>query len=104
MRRVAITLLALALLTVPAAPAAASAGEQQVARARDEVAQARALIAKSLAEVKAGDRSSAYAHARSAYLDHFEVVEVPLRLRDASIVLDSEFAFAQLRNDIRDGA
>src|SRR5437764_7543232 len=102
MRRVALTLLALALLVVPAAPASASTG-RQVKHARDEVTQARALVSQALAEVKAGDRARAYRHARAAYLDHFEVVEIPLRLRDASVVLDVEFAFAQLRNDIRDG-
>jgi len=102
MRRVALTLLALALLMVPAALASASTG-QQVKHARDEVTQARALVSQALAEVKAGDRARAFRHARAAYLDHFEVVEIPLRLRDASVVLDTEFAFAQLRNDIRDG-
>ena len=71
MRRVALTLLALALLVVPAAPASASTG-RQVKHARDEVTQARALVSQALAEVKAGDRARAYRHARAAYLDHFE--------------------------------
>src|SRR5262245_64381497 len=50
-----------------------------------------------------GDRERAYQLARSAYLDHFEHAEVPLRLRDPNLVLDVEFAFAELRNGIRDG-
>ena len=44
-----------------------------------------------------------YALARSAYLDHFELAEVPLRLRDPNLTLDVEFQFATLRNDIRGG-
>lgn len=103
MRRALVTALALVLLALSPSPALGSSSAQ-VRQARDEVAQARALISKALAEVKVGDRRSAYRDARSAYLDHFEVVEIPLRLRDASVVLDAEFAFAKLRNDIRDGA
>jgi high-affinity iron transporter len=101
-RRLVVTALALALVAVPASAALASSSAQ-VKRAQDEVQQARTLVARALAEVKAGDRDRAYRDARSAYLDHFEVVEIPLRLRDASVVLDAEFAFAKLRNDIRDG-
>ena len=51
-----------------------------------------------------GDRERAYDLARTAYLDHFELAEVPLRLRDPNLVLDLEFSFAKLRNGIRDGA
>jgi high-affinity iron transporter len=101
-RRAVVIALALALMALTAAPAVASSAGQ-LKHAQDEVAQARALLARALSETKAGDRASAYRDARSAYLDHFEVVEIPLRLRDASVVLDAEFAFAKLRNDIRDG-
>ena len=48
--------------------------------------------------------TEAYELARTAYLDHFEFVEVPLRLRNPNLVLDTEFTFAELRNQIRDGA
>src|ERR671929_122724 len=65
---------------------------------------ARAKVSDALEAYKAGDRQEAYDLARSAYLDHFEFVEVPLRLRNPNLVLDTEFKFAQLRNDIRDGA
>ena len=46
--------------------------------------------------------SAAYELARSAYLDHFEFVEIPLRLRDPNLVLDLEFEFADLRDGIRE--
>ena len=62
------------------------------------------LVDHAVDAVRAGDRDKAYALARSAYLDHFEFVEIPLRLRDPNLVLDTEFKFAELRNDIRDGA
>ena len=53
--------------------------------------------------LKAGDRDKAYALSRDAYLNHFEFVEIPLRLRNPNLVLDTEFKYAKLRNDIRDG-
>ena len=62
------------------------------------------LVDRSLEAAKDGDRERAYGLARTAYLDHFEFVEIPLRLRDPNLVLDTEFKFATLRNDIRDGA
>jgi high-affinity iron transporter len=102
LRRVLIALLALALV----APAAAWAksGDDQLVRGRHEMVLARAQVSAALEAVKAGDRDRAYELARSAYLDHFEFVEVPLRLRNPNLVLDTEFTFADLRNQIRDGA
>ncbi len=101
MRRVVTVLLLLAALV---APATARADDGQVERARTEVVRARELVDQSLAAAKAGDRERAYDLAREAYLDHFEYAEIPLRLRDPNLVLDLEFAFAKLRNGIRDGA
>jgi high-affinity iron transporter len=100
--------LAVVLLVAVAAPAAASAagtgGGDQLARGRQEMTLARAKVADALTAYKAGDHKKAYELARSAYLDHFEFVEVPLRLRNPNLVLDAEFSFAELRNGIRDGA
>ena len=96
--------LLLATVAVLAAAAPASAAESSLERGRSEVSQARELLARALETFKAGDREGAYRLARNAYLDHFEYVEIPLRLRNPNLVLDTEFKFAQLRNDIRDGA
>ena len=101
MRRVVTVVLLLAALV---APATARADDGQVERARTEVVRARELVDQSLAAAKAGDRERAYDLAREAYLDHFEYAEIPLRLRDPNLVLDLEFAFAKLRNGIREGA
>ena len=74
-----------------------------VEKARAEIAQSRAMLAQALDLAEAGERDQAYAVARSAYLDHFEFAEVPLRLRAPNVTLDLEFQFATLRNDIKGG-
>jgi high-affinity iron transporter len=104
MRRAFAALLAVVALLALAAPASAAGGDSQLKRGRAEIAKSRALLEQSLRAVKAGDRDRAYALSRSAYLDHFEFVEIPLRLRNPNLVTDTEFKFARLRNDIRDGA
>jgi high-affinity iron transporter len=105
MRRafLAVVLAAVAALAITA-PAFAAGGDASLERGRAEIAKARVMLDQSLRAVKAGDRKRAYALSRSAYLDHFEFVEIPLRLRNPNLVLDTEFKFAKLRNDIRDGA
>ena len=85
------------------APAAARANDEQFAEARAQVETARQLTQQAYNAAKAGDRERGYELARTAYLDHFEHAEVPLRLRDPNLVLDVEFAFAEFRNGIRDG-
>jgi high-affinity iron transporter len=91
-------------VVAPSAAAAADGGGDQLERGRHEMTLARAGVSEALAAYKAGDREKAYLAARSAYLDHFEFVEVPLRLRNPNLVLDAEFSFAELRNGIKSGA
>src|SRR4051812_32900196 len=100
-RRLALLLLVVAAALV--APASASAAQNDLERGRAEIHKASELVDQSLAAVKQGDRERAYRLARDAYLDHYEFVEVPMRLRDPNKVLDTEFEFARMRNDIRDG-
>jgi high-affinity iron transporter len=107
MRRAALVLVAgvVALALAPAAaPAAGDGGGDQIERGRHEMTLARADVSAALDAYKAGDRQRAYDLARSAYLDHFEFVEVPLRLRNPNLVLDAEFTFAEMRNKMRAGA
>src|SRR5919112_1705546 len=73
-------------------------------RRHREIDTSRVLLGQSLEVYKTGDRDGAYALSKKAYLDHFEFVEIPLRLRDPNLVLDTEFKYAALRNEIRDGA
>jgi high-affinity iron transporter len=99
MRRLAILVFVLVL----AAPAAAHASDQ-LAQGRHQMTLASQGVSDALSAYKAGDKAKAYTLARDAYLDHFEFVEVPLRLRNPNLVLDTEFTFAELRNNIRSGA
>jgi high-affinity iron transporter len=103
MRRLAL-LLALIGAGTLAGPALASSGDDQFADVRARIGEARGLVDEAVAATAAGDRERAYDLARTAYLDHFELAEVPLRLRDPNLVLELEFSFAKLRNGIRDGA
>jgi high-affinity iron transporter len=96
-------LLVVIAATALVAPATARADDAQFAEARAQVETARQLTQEAYDAAKAGDRERGYELARTAYLDHFEHAEVPLRLRDPNLVLDVEFAFAELRNGIRDG-
>jgi high-affinity iron transporter len=81
-----------------------SSGEDdQFDDALREVDAARELTDRSVDLAEDGDRERAYEVARSAYLDHFELVEIPLRLRDPNLVLDLEFKFAELRDGIQSG-
>jgi high-affinity iron transporter len=93
-----------ALVAVLALAGSASAAPNDLERGRAEIDKASKLVDQSLAAFKQGDRDRAYRLARDAYLDHYEFVEIPMRLRDPNKVLDTEFKFAQMRNDIRDGA
>jgi high-affinity iron transporter len=97
----AATLAGIAALAI-AAPA--SAQEVTVEQAKDEVETARELSGQAVDVAAAGDRERAYELARSAYLEHFEFTEIPLRLRNPNLVLDLEFTFAEFRDGIRDGA
>lgn len=111
-------LLAAAVLVVAVGstlPAAASAAEPaptggahvqgtSTVEAQREVDTARRLVDESVDVVAAGNRARAYKLARDAYIDHFELAEIPLRLRDPNLVLDAEFSFAELRNGIQGGA
>ncbi|HYH28510.1 MAG TPA: FTR1 family protein [Actinomycetota bacterium] len=64
----------------------------------------RRLVAESVELYEAGRAEDAYLAARNAYLDHFEFVEIPLRVRDERLTLELEEDFAELRNLIQSGA
>jgi high-affinity iron transporter len=99
MRR-SLGLIPLVLVALALAPGAAAAKPNDLERGRQENAVAKTLVDRALASAKAGGYARAYALARTAYLDHYEYVEIPLRLRDPNLVLDTEFHFADLRNDL----
>jgi len=90
-------------VVVPAA-AAQSDSPDAVERAKVEVDQAGKLTQKASDLAGEGNRDAAYDVARTAYLDHFEYAEIPLRLREPDLVLDMEFKFAAYRDAIQSGA
>lgn len=59
---------------------------------------ARRLVDRSVQVYEDGRVDEAYEAARNAYLDHFEYVEIPLRVRDEGLTLAVEEDFAALRN------
>ena len=95
------TLVLVAVLSVRGPSALAASEQVDVER---EVAAIRSLMAESLEAYRAGDREQAYTLARAAYLDHFELVEIPLRIVDSSFTLEMEYKFAHWRSRIEDGA
>jgi high-affinity iron transporter len=101
-RRPAAIAAAGAIALTLALPAAAAATEV-IEEARRDVEVARNLVDRSLEATEHGDRDRGYELARTAYLDHFELVEIPLRLRNPNLVLDLEFKFAELRDGIKAG-
>ena len=90
-------------VVVPVA-AAQSDSPDAVERAKVEVEQAGKLTQKASDLAAEGNRDAAYDVARTAYLDHFEYAEIPLRLREPDLVLDMEFKFAAYRDAIQSGA
>lgn len=99
-RRLARPLAALALVAGLglALPARAEAQSITPQGAVGELDRARALVDRSLELYEAGRPEEAYTAARDAYLDHFELVEIPLRVRDEALTLELEEDFAELRN------
>jgi high-affinity iron transporter len=81
---------------------AASSGTSR-ADAIDELHTVRESINTTLDLLKEGKREQALAQSRAGYLDHFEYVEIPLRLADPELTLEAEQKFAEIRNSISGG-
>lgn len=96
----AVTLLAGVLLLAGPPAGAQVSPEEGIA----ELEVARDLVDRSVELYEGGRGEAAYTAARNAYLDHFEFVEIPLRVRDEGLTLELEEDFAELRNLIQAGA
>src|ERR671914_1565222 len=70
----------------------------------EELDVARRLVDESIQLYQDGRTEAAYSAARNSYLDHFEYVEIPLRVRDEGLTLAVEEDYAALRNLIEAGA
>ncbi|MCV0410509.1 FTR1 family protein [Nitrosopumilus sp.] len=71
---------------------------------RNEIDFIRDTLQALLVQYDEGDFQSAYTSARTAYLDSYEFVEIPLRTIDPDFTLEVEFQFAELRSMIQNQA
>lgn len=101
MRRVIVLIGIAAFVVIGAGPAQAQdIGTKEALRELDE---ARRLLDESIELYESGDSEAAYTAARNSYLDHFEFVEIPLRVRDEALTLRVEEDYANLRAQIEEG-
>jgi high-affinity iron transporter len=78
--------------------------EKQKSGIKNEIDVIREKLEDTLLHYSNGEIQSAHASARSAYLDSYEFVEIPLRAIDPDFTLEVEYQFATLRNLIKDEA
>ena len=78
--------------------------KDEQAEVRFEIDFIRATLQELLIHYEAGDYDSAYAASRTAYLDSYEYIEIPLRPIAPDFTLEVEYRFAELRNLIKERA
>jgi high-affinity iron transporter len=90
----------------PQGSAHASVSQQTISReeAIRQLAAVRASIDQTLELVKQGNIDQAYTQAKTGYLDHFEYVEIPLRVVAPELTAEAETKFAEIRGLIKDKA
>ncbi|MCZ7574107.1 MAG: FTR1 family iron permease [Ardenticatenaceae bacterium] len=96
-----VVLVVSALLLVPHA---AAQGNPTSVNVPAETAAVRDLLQQAMRAYRVGDYEAAYKLSRAAYLDHFENIEIPLRVLDADLTLDMEYRFADLRTKMQAAA
>ena len=105
-RRVLVLLATAIALAVVVVAVARPAAAQTTSRtdAINELQDVRRSIDHTLALIKADQADAAFEEAKNGYLQHFELVEVPLRAVDNDLTIRAEAKFAEIRQAIRDGA
>ena len=95
----------LAVVLMFAGPDAGASPAQGANSTRDDAVEqlqnVRRFDRRTLALLKAGKREEALEVARSGYLDHFEIVEIPLRAAAPELTLTAEEKFAEIRSSIK---
>ena len=102
-----LVLVGLALALVPGIALAShttGGADPSLHEAIEELDVARRLVDDSVQLYEDGNVDASYEAARNSYLDHFEYVEIPLRVRDEGLTLEVEEDYATLRNLIEAGA
>ena len=89
---------AVVLAAMPATPAAASSRSDAI----EEIRSVRTSVDLTLSLIKQGRSDEAFDAAANGYLKHFELVEVPLRVIDNDLTIQTEGRFADIRQLIRD--
>ena len=100
----AVALFGAVALMLSSSPAGAAGGSVSRGEAIDQLHTVRRSIDHTLALIKAGKADEAFAEAKTGYLRHFELVEVPLRVVAPALTADAETKFAEIRSLISDGA
>ena len=80
------------------------ASEDFKGQVRNDIDTIRVKLDEVIAVYNQNDTSQAQATARSAYLDSYESIEIPLRPIDPDFTLEMEIKFAELRNLITSNA
>ena len=80
------------------------ATDNQKSGVRGEIDFIRETLQLMLIQYQDGQYQEAYTSARTAYLDSYEFVEIPLRAIDPDFTLEVEFQFAELRSLIKQEA
>ena len=75
--------------------------ESEQSEVRTEIDFIRDSLQDMIILYESGDYESAYATARTAYLDSYEYVEIPLRPIAPDFTLEVEYLFAELRSAIK---
>ncbi len=81
-----------------------SATEDQKSGVRSQIDFIRVTLQTMLNQYKEGNTQAAFVSARTAYLDSYEHVEIPLRTIDPDFTLQVELQFAELRSLINQNA
>jgi high-affinity iron transporter len=99
-----LSLVGIAIVAVIALAPAAGAASSDVSRdqAINQLQKVRVSMNETLSLFKQGHEAAALQQAKRGYLNHFEYVEIPLRVADPQFTLDAESKFAEVRQAIRD--
>jgi high-affinity iron transporter len=89
------------MAALPSTPASAATSRED---AIEEVQNVRISVDLTLSLIKQGRSEEAFSAAANGYLNHFEVVEVPLRIIDNDLTIETEGRFADIRQLIRNHA
>ena len=96
------------MIVVLAVAAQVSPASAQTSTSKDEAIKqldsVRATVDQTIALLDAGNRDAAFEQAVTGYLEHFELVEIPLRVADPDLTVQAEGVFAETRQLIKNGA